>query len=314
MQKIVECVPNISEGRDKEKINSIVSVIERPGVKLLDVSSDSNHNRTVITFAGEPETVKNAAFDLIKKTAGNIDMSKHKGEHPRIGAVDVCPFVPVSGVMMKDCVELAHRLGDDVGKVGLPGYFYAEAAKKPERKKLSQIREGEYEGLAGKIKTEEWKPDFGPQEFNLKFGAMVIGARDFLVAFNVNLKSDDLELAKKIAREVRGSGYLTGVYVDQNKIGKTRIPGIFPSVQAIDVDTRDKGYVQVSMNLNNYKEASVLTVFNVIKRKTKKVGVEIHSSELIGLAPRDAFKDTPTEYLKLKDFNRKKQIIEEALK
>ncbi len=300
MQKIVECVPNISEGRDKEKINSIVSVIERPGVKLLDVSSDSNHNRTVITFAGEPETVKSAAFDLIKKTAGNIDMSKHKGEHPRIGAVDVCPFVPVSGVMMKDCVELAHRLGDDVGKVGLAGYFYAEAAKKPERKKLSQIREGEYEGLAGKIKTEEWKPDFGPQEFNPKFGAMVIGARDFLVAFNVNLKSDNLDLAKNIARIIRGSGGI--------------IKGVFPSVQAIDVDARDKGYVQVSMNLTNYKEAPIMVVFETIKRIAGLAGVEIHSSEIVGLLPAESLKDTPLEYLKLKNFDEKKQIIEEALK
>ncbi len=299
MQKIVECVPNISEGRDKNKINAITSMIERPGVKLLDVNSDSNHNRTVITFAGEPEAVKNAAFDLIKKTAGNIDMSKHKGEHPRIGAVDVCPFVPVSGVMMKDCVELAHRLGDDVGKVGLPGYFYAEAAKKPERKKLSQIREGEYEGLAGKIKTEEWKPDFGPQEFNPKFGAMVIGARDFLVAFNVNLKSDNLDLAKNIARIIRGSGGI--------------IKGVFPSVQAIDVDARDKGYVQVSMNLTNYKEAPIMVVFETIKRIASLAGVEIHSSEIVGLVPAESLKDTPFEYLKLKNFDEKKQIIEEAL-
>ncbi len=299
MQKIVECVPNISEGRDKNKINAITSMIERPGVKLLDVNSDSNHNRTVITFAGEPEAVKNAAFDLIKKTAGNIDMSKHKGEHPRIGAVDVCPFVPVSGVMMKDCVELAHRLGDDVGKVGLPGYFYAEAAKKPERKKLSQIREGEYEGLAGKIKTEEWKPDFGPQEFNPKFGAMVIGARDFLVAFNVNLKSDNLDLAKNIARIIRGSGGI--------------IKGVFPSVQAIDVDARDKGYVQVSMNLTNYKEAPIMVVFETIKRIASLAGVEIHSSEIVGLVPAESLKDTPLEYLKLKNFDEKKQIIEEAL-
>ncbi len=299
MQKIVECVPNISEGRDKNKINAITSMIERPGVKLLDVNSDSNHNRTVITFAGEPEAVKNAAFDLIKKTAGNIDMSKHKGEHPRIGAVDVCPFVPVSGVMMKDCVELAHRLGDDVGKVGLPGYFYAEAAKKPERKKLSQIREDEYEGLAGKIKTEEWKPDFGPQEFNPKFGAMVIGARDFLVAFNVNLKSDNLDLAKNIARIIRGSGGI--------------IKGVFPSVQAIDVDARDKGYVQVSMNLTNYKEAPIMVVFETIKRIASLAGVEIHSSEIVGLVPAESLKDTPLEYLKLKNFDEKKQIIEEAL-
>ncbi len=309
MKKIVLCVPNISEGRDKKKIAAIVSAAEIPGVKILDVSSDINHNRTVITFAGRPEAVKQAAFNLIKEAAKLIDMAKHKGEHPRMGAVDVCPFVPVTGMTMEECVKLARGLGQSVERQGLSGYFYGYAATGPERKKLSDIRAGEYEALPKKLEKPEWFPDFGLSRFNPKFGAVVIGARDFLVAFNVNLKTSDLNLAKNIARMLRATGG-TAVFGPDKK---TRVVGIFPTVQAVDIDTRDQGYVQISMNLLNYKVDSVIVVFETTKRICELVGVGIHSSEIIGLVPRDALKDMPLEYLQLKDFDPKKQIIEEAL-
>ncbi|MBU1091262.1 glutamate formimidoyltransferase [Patescibacteria group bacterium] len=271
---MVECVPNISEGHDKKKIKEIVSVVEREGVKLLDVNSDAEHNRSVITFAGEPEAVLGVSFDLIKKASELIDMSVHKGEHPRMGAVDVCPFIPVAGVDMDDCVDLAHRLGKMLGEAGIPGYFYGYAAKKQERKILSSIRKGEYESLSEKLKKPEWKPDFGPTEFNSKFGAVAVGVRDFLIAYNVNLKSDDLKLANDIARIIRNSG-------------DTRVLGAFKTVQATGVDTRDKGYIQVSMNLTDYKVDSMEVVFETIKRIAKLCDIEIHSTEVVGLTPKD---------------------------
>ncbi|MBI4812755.1 glutamate formimidoyltransferase [Candidatus Falkowbacteria bacterium] len=297
MEKIALCVPNISEGRDHGKINRIASVVEIPGCKLLDVASDVNHNRTVITFGGEPEAVKEAAFNLIKKAAELIDMSQHKGGHPRMGAVDVCPFVPVAEMTMQECAKLAWELGWAVGcELGLPGYFYGYAAMKPERKVLSDIRAGEYEALAEKMEKPEWRPDFGLPEFNPRFGATVIGARDFLVAFNINLQSDNLDLARAIAWAVRGSNN-----------------GVFPNVQALGIDTREKGYVQVSMNLLNYKIDSIAEVFQAVKNLAAVFETEIHSSEIIGLVPRDALKDVSPEYLQLKDFDPQKQIIEEAL-
>ncbi|PIZ69172.1 MAG: glutamate formimidoyltransferase [Candidatus Portnoybacteria bacterium CG_4_10_14_0_2_um_filter_44_20] len=297
MKKIVLCVPNISEGKDCEKINLIASVVEMPGSKLLDMSSDTNHNRSVITFGGEPEAVKQAAFNLIKKAAELIDMSKHKGEHPRMGAVDVCPFVPVAGMTMQECARLAWELGWAVGcDLGLSGYFYGYAAKKPERKKLSDIRAGEYEALPKKLEKPEWRFDFGLPEFNPSFGATVIGARDFLIAFNVNLRGDDLDLARAIARTVRGSSN-----------------GIFSNVQALGIDTREKGYVQVSMNLLNYKIDPIAEVFQAIKNFAVVFDAEIHSSEIIGLVPRDALRGVSIEYLQLKDFDPQRQIIEEAL-
>ncbi|HHM24399.1 MAG TPA: glutamate formimidoyltransferase, partial [Bacteroidetes bacterium] len=208
MEKIVECVPNFSEGRNKAVIQAIAQEIENTeGVMLLDVDPGAATNRTVITFIGSPEGVKEAAFRAIKKAAELIDMSKHHGEHPRIGATDVCPFVPVSGVTMEDCVQIAREVGKRVGEeLGIPVYLYEEAATKPERKNLANIRKGEYEGLPEKLKDPEWKPDFGPAEFNPKTGATVIGAREFLIAYNVNLNTRDRKLAHEIALNLRESG------------------------------------------------------------------------------------------------------------
>jgi glutamate formiminotransferase len=296
MKKIVLCVPNISEGRDQVKISLIASAAETLGTKLLDVSPDANHNRAVISFAGEPNAVQYAAYLLITKAAELIDMSKHRGEHPRMGAVDVCPFIPVANMRMEECAMLAYRVGRAVGLLGLTGYFYGYTATISERKKLSDIRAGEYEALPEKLKKTEWIPDFGPARFNPKFGATVIGARDFLIAFNVNLRTLDLNLAQAIAALIRGSN-----------------EGVFPTVQAKGIDTRDKGYVQVSTNILDYRTDLIGEVFQAIKNFAAVEGVEVHSSEIIGLVPRDALAGVPIDDLRLKDFNPKKQIIEEAL-
>ncbi|MFH0892432.1 MAG: glutamate formimidoyltransferase [Candidatus Falkowbacteria bacterium] len=309
MKKIVECVPNISEGRDQKKIRAIAAVVPRPGVKLLDVSSDPDHNRSVITFAGRPGAVMLAAFRLIKKTAALIDMAGHSGKHPRLGAVDVCPFVPVTGTTLDYCAQLSYELGDMVGReLNLSGYYYGAAALCPERKKLSDIRQGEYEVLPEKLKDEKWKPDFGPAVFNPRFGSTVIGARNFLIAYNINLDSRDMALANGIARLLRGSGGISVIGTE-----KRRISGIFPSVQAIGVELAARQQVQVSMNLMDYSAAPVYIVFETVKRLALLAGVRVVGSEIVGLVPIRALKDVPLDYLQLENFNPKKQIIEEAL-
>ncbi|MCD6276640.1 glutamate formimidoyltransferase, partial [candidate division WOR-3 bacterium] len=208
MNKIVECVPNFSEGRDMGIIKQITDEIEKvEGAILLDVDPGADTNRTVVTFVGTPEAVKEAAFRAIKKAAELIDMSKHKGAHPRMGATDVCPFVPVSGVTMEDCVQIAREVGERVaGELGIPVYLYEEAATRPERRSLADIRAGEYEGLPEKLKDPEWKPDFGEPVFNPKSGATVIGAREFLIAYNLNVNTRDRKLAHRVALRIREKG------------------------------------------------------------------------------------------------------------
>lgn len=285
IKKIIECVPNFSEGRDSKKIGQIAAEIKKiKGVKLLDVESDKSHNRTVVTFVGEPQAVKRAAFSAIAKAAEIIDMVLHKGEHPRTGATDVCPFVPVKGATIKDCVKLARELGNDVGKkLGIPVYLYEEASQNPARKKLEDIRRGEYEGLAERLKLKEWKPDYGPAKFNSRSGATIIGAREFLIAFNVNLKSRNIDLAKKIAGIIRESGV-----VRKMRGQKIRMPGVFRFVKALGVDLRDQKLVQVSMNLTNYKITPMHLVFEIIKRIAGLTGAEIRSSEIVGIVPEEA--------------------------
>jgi glutamate formiminotransferase / 5-formyltetrahydrofolate cyclo-ligase len=290
--KILECVPNFSEGRDPEKIAVIVGEIRKsPGVKLLDHSSDPDHNRTVVTFLGGPEAVEQAALSACLKAMEVIDMRAHKGGHPRIGAVDVVPFVPVRGVEMSEAVEIARRFGRDLGAAGqLPVYFYGEAAAEPKRKKLADIRRGEYEGLPEKLKTPGWEPDAGSRTFNARAGATVTGARFPLIAFNVNLRSQDLNLA----REIRESS------------------GGLSKVQALGVELKDKKRVQVSMNLNNYRETSIPDVVEFIRRSLADTQVEIEETELVGLLPLDALEDVVRRYLKLPDFH-SSQIIETHL-
>ncbi|ERM93261.1 glutamate formiminotransferase [Caldanaerobacter subterraneus subsp. yonseiensis KB-1] len=287
MNQIIECVPNVSEGRDQEKISELIKeVVSTEGVKLLDYSSDKDHNRTVITFVGDKEGVKEAAFKLIKKASEIIDMRYHKGEHPRIGAVDVVPFVPVKNVTMEECVQIARELGERVGKeLNIPVYLYEEAATTPERKNLENIRRGEYEGFFEKIKQPEWKPDFGPSEMNPKSGATVIGARNFLIAFNVNLGTNDIEIANKIAKAVRFSS------------------GGYRYVKAMGVELKERGIVQVSMNLTDFNKTPIYRVFETIKAEASRYGVNVVGSEIIGLVPSKALLDVADYYLRLENFS-----------
>ncbi len=286
MRKIIECVPNFSEGRNPGTIKKITDEIKKvKRVKLLNVESDRDHNRTVVTFVGEPPAIKRAAFLAIKKAGELIDMSLHKGGHPRIGATDVCPFVPLGGATMGDCVKLARELAREVGqKLGIPVYLYEEAAQNPARKKLEDIRRGEYEVLAAKLKLKRWKPDYGPAKFNRKAGATVIGAREFLIAFNVNLKSRDADFAKAAAGIIRESGAIREIGRGQ----KIRIPGVFKFVKAIGVNLQGGGLVQISMNLTNYKIMPMHAVYETIKRIAELKKIKIHSSEIVGLVPQDA--------------------------
>lgn len=289
MNKIIECVPNFSEGRDAQKIAQIVSEIERvKGVTLLNVESDADYHRTVVTFAGLPETVKDAAFYAIGKAAELIDMSKHKGAHPRMGVADVCPFIPVSRVTMEECVQIARTLGREVGeRLGIPVYLYGEAAMVPERRLLSDIRKGEYENLAEKLKDEKWQPDYGPAEYNdrvRRTGATVIGAREFLIAYNVNLDTQDIRIANRIAGIVRSAGI-----VSVNEKGeKVRISGLLKFVQAMGVYLKERNITQVSMNLLNYKVTPPHVVFDEVRKQASVLGVSVTGSEVVGLIPKEA--------------------------
>jgi glutamate formiminotransferase/formiminotetrahydrofolate cyclodeaminase len=292
--KIVECVPNFSEGRDRQKIKAITAEIERTTqVKLLDVDPGESTNRTVVTFIGTPEGVKEAAFRAITKAAEVIDMSKHKGAHSRIGATDVCPFVPVSGVTMEECVELARELGNRVAtELGIPVYLYEEAAQKPERRNLANIRVGEYEGLPEKLKEPEWAPDYGEPVFNPRSGATVIGAREFLIAYNINLNTRDRRLAHEIALNLRESGRAQRD-ADSNIVRDAEgravnVPGRFKHVKAVGWYIEDYGIAQISINFTNYHLSPVHLVFDEACREAEKLGLRVTGSELVGLIPLEA--------------------------
>ncbi|ABY95472.1 MULTISPECIES: glutamate formimidoyltransferase [Thermoanaerobacter] len=287
MDQIIECVPNFSEGRDQEKIAQLVKeVVSTEGVKLLDYSSDKDHNRTVITFCGDAKGVKEAAFKLIKKASEIIDMRYHKGEHPRIGATDVVPFIPVKNATMEECIQIAREVGEKVGReLSIPVYLYEEAATTPERKNLENIRRGEYEGFFEKIKQPEWKPDFGPQEMNPKSGATVIGARNFLIAYNVNLATDNIDIANKIAKAIRFSN------------------GGYRYVKAMGVELKERGIVQVSMNLTDFNKTPIYRVFETIKAEASRYGVNVIGSEIIGLVPAKALFDVADYYLRIENFS-----------
>jgi len=294
MDRIVECVPNISEGRDIEKIERIVSVIEQgEGVKLLSYEPDADYNRTVITFVGTPEGVVEAGKRLLKAAYEEIDMRNHKGEHPRMGAVDVFPFVPVKGVTMDDCVALARKLGRWAGEeLKIPVYYYEYAATTPERKNLATIRSGEYEGLQEKLKDPRWKPDEGPAEFVPTFGAVVIGARDFLIAYNVNIDSQDVKYSKTIAETIRESGVLIKSKGGKKIFGAdgrpVRIPGRLKYVKAMGVTLDKYNITQVSMNLTNFHVTPPHIAFEAVKLEAEKLGVHVKGSEIVGLVPLEA--------------------------
>ena len=309
VMRIVECVPNISEGRDKAKIQAIVAEVETvEGVMLLDVDPGASTNRTVITFAGEPDKVIEAAFRLIKKAQELIDMRTHKGEHPRHGATDVCPFVPISGVTLEDCAGFAHQLGERVGKeLGIPGYYYEKAATKPERANLANCRKGEYEALE-KITTAEWVPDFGPNvvtESVKKSGLLTIGARDFLVAYNVNLNTTSTRRANAIAFDIREAGRtlregdpVTGKPIlDENGEPK-RIPGTLKAVKGIGWYIEEYGIAQLSLNLTNISVTPMHAAFEEAAKKAAERGVRVTGSEIVGVIPKQSLIDAADFYLK----------------
>jgi glutamate formiminotransferase len=294
MKRVVECVPNFSEGRRREIVDQIVGALASvEGVRVLDVQSDADHNRSVVTMVGEPEEVEEAAFRGIERAARLIDMDQHQGEHPRMGATDVVPFVPIAGVTMADCVVMACRLGERVGReLSIPVYLYEEAAARPERRNLADVRRGEYEGLKAEIESHANRaPDFGPASVG-KAGATAIGARPPLVAFNVYLNTDDVEIAKAIARAVRHSS------------------GGLHYVKALGLLV--EGRAQVSMNLTNYRQTPIHRVVEMIRREAVRYGVAIVSGEVVGLIPNEALVDAARFYLQLDGFS-PDQILENRL-
>ncbi len=294
MKKIVECVPNFSEGRDMRVINAIagsISAVE--GVKFLSAEPDKDYNRTVVTFIGSPAVVGEAAFQATRKAAELIDMTVHNGEHPRIGATDVVPFVPVSGASMEQCVHLAQEFGKRVGEeLGIPVYLYEEAATRPERKNLATIRKGEYEGLAEKLRDPDWAPDYGPAEFNPRSGATVTGARMFLIAYNVNLSTNDVALANEIAMRIRESGRVkkddAGKPVLDEEGRKVTIPGSLKAVKAMGVLLEAHNIAQVSINLVNFHITPPHAAFEEVRKEAETLGITATGSEIIGLTPKEA--------------------------
>jgi len=294
---IIECVPNISEGRRANVVAGIVDAVRNiPGARLLDYSSDASHNRSVITIAGDAAPLKAAVLALFESAVAAIDLRAHTGEHPRMGAVDVVPFVPIEGVTMEDCVALATDTARGVAeRFAVPVYLYEEASTNPLRKNLEDIRRGEFEGLAAKMASDGWAPDFGPATPHPSAGASVIGARMPLIAYNINLNTDRLDVAKKIAAAVRFSS------------------GGFRFVKAMGVTLADRNIVQVSMNLTNYEKTPILRVFEAVTREAERYGVSVLESEIVGLVPSAALVEVSLATLQLTQF-KKDQILEARLR
>ncbi len=309
MDKIIECVPNFSEGNDMAIINQILHEIRSVGnVKVINTDPGKDTNRTVITFVGEPEVVCEAAFLAVKKAAELIDMSKQKGKHPRIGATDVLPLIPVKGVSMEETVEYATNLGKRIGEeLNIPGYFYEFAATEDKRRNLANCRAGEYEGLSQKLANPEWKPDFGPDEFNehvRKTGATVVGARNFLIAYNVNLNTNSTHIANIIASEIREKGRIkregdlnTGEVIKDNNGNLIYEPGLLKSVKGIGWYIEEYGIAQLSFNITNINTASIHQVFELACERALAHGVQVTGSELIGTIPLQALLDAGNYYL-----------------
>jgi glutamate formiminotransferase/formiminotetrahydrofolate cyclodeaminase len=316
-KKLVSCIPNFSEGRNTEIIQKIADAIQSvEGVKLLDIDPGKSTNRTVYTFVGEPEFVVEAAFQAIKVAAELIDMRKHRGEHPRMGATDVCPIVPIQNITIEECVNYAHQLAKRVGEeLHIPVYLYEYAATAEHRKSLAKIREGEYEGFAKKMQLPEWKPDYGPNVFNEKSGATVIGVRDFLVAYNVNLNTTSVKRANSVAFDVREIGRVKldekgNKVLDEN--GKeVRIPGKLKTVRAIGWYVEEYGFAQVSMNLTNINVASLHDAFQACEESAMQRGLRVTGSEIVGLVPKKCLIDAAKFYLKKQ--NRSTGLSEEEL-
>lgn len=293
-KRIVECVPNISEGRDAKKIEAVLAEIRSvDGAVLLDSDPGKDTNRTVITFAGEPEPVMEAAFRVVKKAAELIDMRHHSGAHPRMGATDVCPFVPVRGVSMEDCADFARAVGSRVGEeLGIPVYLYEFAASRPDRQNLADIRKGEYEALAEKLGTEFWQPDFGPNAFVPKSGATAVGAREFLIAYNINFNARDHKRVHRIAKIIREIGYPMrdekGVLVRDENGNEITVPGLYKNLKAVGWWLEEQGVAQLSMNFTNHKVTPLHDVYVKVMELAAEQGLIVTGSELVGLVPLDA--------------------------
>lgn len=294
--KIVESAPNFSEGRREEIVRQIMAQAEGvQDVWILDWSMDADHNRSVVTLVGSPEPLLEVLFRMTKKAMELIDMRTHKGEHPRMGATDVIPLVPVMNITMEECVELSKRLGERIGQeLNIPVFLYERSATAPHRENLADIRKGEFEGFFEKIKDPRWKPDFGPEEVHPTAGVTAVGAREYLIAFNVNLGTTRIEIAEKIAKAVR------------------HISGGYRYVKAIAVDLKEKGMVQVSMNMTNYKNSPLFRVFETIKREAERYGVPVVGTEIIGMVPMQAMLEVAQFYLQLDDFDMNR-IIESKI-
>ncbi|WP_183108735.1 glutamate formimidoyltransferase [Thermohalobacter berrensis] len=287
MKKIVQCVPNFSEGRDLEKIERIVEPFRgKDGVKLLDYQRDEDHNRVVVTVVGEPEPLKNAVVEAMGAAIDVIDMTKHEGQHPRMGAVDVVPFIPIRNVSMTEAIELSKEVAKEASeRYNLPIFLYEKSATRPERENLAKIRKGQFEGMAEKLQKPEWKPDFGPDKVHPTAGVTAVGARMPLVAYNVNLDTDNIEIANQIARKVR------------------HINGGLRYCKAIGVELKDRGIVQVSMNMTDYTKTALYRVFELIKIEARRYGVNVVGSEVIGLVPMEALIDSAVYYMGIEDFS-----------
>jgi len=294
---LIECIPNVSEGRRPEIVAAMADAIRRvAGVRLLDFSSDASHNRSVFTLAGDPVGVEQAVLALVERAVADLDLRTHHGEHPRMGAVDVVPFVPIDGATMADCVALAKKTGAAIAdRFHVPVYLYEEASANPARKNLEDIRRGEFEGLAAKMATAGWAPDYGPAAPHPTAGAMVVGARMALIAYNINLATNRLDVAKKIAAAIRHSS------------------GGFRYVKAAGFMLADRGIVQVSMNLTNYEKTPIARVFETVKREAARHGVAILESEIVGLVPSAALTAAAEFYLQIEGF-KADQVLENKLR
>ena len=294
---IVESIPNVSEGRRADVIERLAAAITSvPGARLLDYSSDASHNRSVFTLVGDPESVKAAILALFDAALPVIDLKTHRGEHPRLGAIDVVPFVPIEGVTMEQCVALAKDVGATIAeRFGVPVYLYEEASSNPARKNLEDIRRGEFEGLAEKMRTDGWVPDFGPSTPHASAGASVVGARMPLIAYNINLNTNRLDVAKKIAAAIRHSS------------------GGLRYVKAAGFMLEDRNIAQVSMNLTNYQKTPIFRVFEMVKREAERYGVSILESEIVGLVPAAALMSAAEFYLQIERFS-SEQVLENKLK
>ncbi len=297
MNPIVECIPNFSEGCYKEIIEAIADTVRAvEGVRLLDYSGDASHNRSVFTFIGDPESVKEAAFMSCKKASELIDMTQHLGGHPRMGATDVIPLVPVKDITVEECVELSRELGQRIAdELCIPVFLYEDSAVKPDRKNLATIRKGQFEGMAEKLRDSDWVPDFGKPEIHPTAGVVAVGARMPLIAFNINLDTSDIHTANKIAKSIRESS------------------GGLKHVKAIGVMLEEQNIAQVSINMTNYKETPLYKVFEMVKIEAKDYGINIVGSEIIGLTPMNALVDIAKYYLQLDDFDTGRQILENYL-